>query len=75
MGGSKVPLGLYILLLTIETRDITVAIAPAKIIGFYCDTNYINHAQIRYVWEIKHSPSGLVRYLPYVPIGPGLCNT
>ena len=25
------------------------------------DTNCINHAQIRYVWEIKYSPSGAMR--------------
>ena len=25
------------------------------------DTNCINHAQIRYIWEIKHSPSGATR--------------
>ena len=41
---------------TIETHDITVAI------GFCGDTNDINHAQIRYVWEIKHSPSGFISH-------------
>ena len=49
---------------TIETRDITIAIAPTKIIGSCADTKYINRAQIQYVWEIKDSPSGLARCVP-----------
>ena len=55
--------------------DFLILLIPAKIIVFSGDTNYINHAQIRYVWEIKHSPSCLALHLPYVPIGHGLCNT
>ena len=32
--------------------------SPLRIIAFFGYTNYINHAQIRYVCAIKHSPSG-----------------
>ena len=51
------------------------------IIAFFGDTNYINHAQIRYVCEINHSPSGATRprvlrfFSVYVPIGHDLSNT
>ena len=38
------------------------------------DTNYIKHAQLQYVYAIKHSPSGLVLYSVYVPIGHALSN-
>jgi len=41
------------------------------------DTNYINHAQIWYLWEMPSSatrpPS--VLYPPYLPIGHDVCNT
>ena len=33
-------------------------LSPQHIIAFFGDTNYINHAQIRYVCEINHSPLG-----------------
>ena len=38
--------------------------SPAHIIAFFGDTNYINHAQIRYVCEL-HAPSGVALYLVY----------
>ena len=47
-------------------------LSPQHIIAFFGDTNYINHAQIRYVCEINHSPSGprVSRFISvYVPIG------
>ena len=44
--------------LTRESYDrYTLLRKPSLLLGSD-DTNYINHAQIRYVWEIKHSPSG-----------------
>ena len=36
-------------------------LSPQHIIAFFGDTNYINKAQIRYVCEINHSPSGATR--------------
>ena len=56
-------------------------LSPQHIIAFFGDTNYINHAQIRYVCEINHSPSGATRprvsrfISVYVPIGHDLSNT
>ena len=53
-------------------------LSPQHIIAFFGDTNYINHAQIRYVCEINHSPSGATRprvsrfISVYVPIGHDL---
>ena len=56
--------------LTWESYDrYTLLRKPSLLLG-NGDTNCINHAQIRYVWEIKHSPLGTmhVLYRPYVPI-------
>ena len=53
-------------------------LSPQHIIAFFGDTNYINHAQIRYVCEINHSPSGATRPRVsrfIVPIGHDLSNT
>ena len=53
-------------------------LSPQHIIAFFGDTFYINHAQIRYVCEINHSPSGATRprvsrfISVYVPIGHDL---
>ena len=44
--------------LTRESYDrYTLLRKPSQLLG-NGNTNYINHAQIRYVWEITHSPSG-----------------
>ena len=40
-------------------------LSPQHIIAFFGDTNYINHAQIRYVCEINHSPSGATAMIHY----------
>ena len=56
-------------------------LSPQHIIAFFGDTNYINHAQIRYVCEINHSPSGATRprvlhfISVYVPIGHDSLHT
>ena len=34
------------------------------------DTNYVNHAQIRYIYAIKHSPSGAT----CPPVHTHVCN-
>ena len=53
-------------------------LSPQHIIAFFGDTNDINHAQIRYVCEINHSPSGATRprvsrfISVYIPIGHDL---
>ena len=47
--------------LTRESYDrYTLLRKPSLMLG-NGDTNYINHSQIRYVWEIKHSASGATR--------------
>ena len=47
--------------LTWESYDrYTLLRKPSLLLG-NSDTNCINHAQIRYMWEIKHLPSGTMR--------------
>ena len=53
-------------------RITTISMATGDVTPFG-DTNYINRAQIRYVYKMKHSALSL--YLVYLPIGHGLCNT
>ena len=49
---------------------------PSLLLGNGDTTNCINHAQIQYVWEIKHETRGCV--VPegecFIPIGHDVCN-
>ena len=48
--------GIYLRPLTRESYDRYMLLRQPSLLLGNGDTNCINHAQIRYVWEIKHSP-------------------
>ena len=47
--------------LTWESYDRYMLLRKPSLLLGNSDTNYINHAQIWYIWEIKHSPLGTTR--------------